>query len=70
MPFPQTFDELKAAGYKFQNHSNCRSCKAEIEWWETPRGKKMPFDLMPAGDSPAVTHFTTCPNADEHRRPR
>jgi hypothetical protein len=57
-------------GYVFSNHANCRSCKAEIEWWETPTKKKMPFDLMLTGNAPAITHFTTCPNADAHRKPR
>ena len=74
MPFPKTRDEMVAAGYKFYNHARCNGrdgvpgCGAEIEWWETPRGKKMPFDLMPEGISPAVTHFTTCEQADLLRK--
>lgn len=45
MPFPKTRDEMVAAGYKFSNHARCigrevvPGCGAEIEWWETPRGK-------------------------------
>jgi len=68
MAFPKTFDELQAANYRFDNHSRCRACDAEMEWWITPKGKKMPFNLMPAGDSPAVAHFVTCPEADSFRR--
>lgn len=68
MPFPKDFDALKAAGYRFDNHACCRGCRAEIEWWFTPTGKKMPFDLMPDGKSPAIAHFTTCPDAEEFRR--
>jgi hypothetical protein len=64
MNLPKTRDALIAAGYKFSNHAICRgpNCKAEIEWFETPRGKKMPFDLMPNGDSPAKPHWGTCPD--------
>lgn len=68
MAFPATFLALKEAGYRFDNHAQCRGCKRDIEWWLTPTGKKMPFDLMPELDSPAITHFTTCPKADDFRR--
>lgn len=68
MAFPKDRDALIAAGYKFSNHAKCRGCEAEVEWYETPRGKKMPFDLMPEGNSPAATHFTTCPEADTFRK--
>lgn len=72
MPFPQTFKELRDAGYRFDEHGTCRGedCGAEIEWWITPKGKKMPFNLMSDGDSPAVSHHSTCPNADDFRRNR
>jgi len=68
MAFPPTREALKTAGYRFDNHASCRGCHEEIEWWFTPKGGKMPFNLMPTGDSPAVTHFSTCPNAEEFRR--
>jgi hypothetical protein len=67
MPFPQTREALQQASYRFDNHANCRGCKADVEWWFTPRGKKMPFDLMPNDDSAAVAHWSTCPNADDFR---
>lgn len=70
MPFPQDRDALIASGYIFSNHSKCRACGAEIEWYETPKGAKMPMDLMPAGSSPAQSHWATCPNADSFRRGR
>lgn len=68
MPFPQTRDTLIAAGYKFENHSVCRGCKQEIEWYTTPKGKKMPFDLMPQGDSKVTAHWATCPEAESFRK--
>lgn len=64
MPNAKTFAELQAAGYKFDSHGRCKgaTCHAEIEWWITPRGRKIPYDLMTSSDSPAIAHFTTCPD--------
>lgn len=62
MGFPTTLEELKEQGYKFSGDGECRSCGADIEWWETPRGKKMPMD-----HGTATSHWSSCPNADSHR---
>jgi hypothetical protein len=53
----------------FSIHANaplqsCRSCSASIYWIVTGNNRKMPVD--PSG----VSHFATCPNAAEHRKPR
>ena len=68
MAFPRTFDELKAADYKFSNDAICKGCGDDIEWWETPKGKKIPMNLMTAGSSPAVAHWSTCSDAASFRR--
>lgn len=68
MPFPQTFDGMQAAGYRFDNHARCRACKEDIEWWTTPRGKKIPMNLMPNPDSKAISHFSTCSDAPLFRK--
>jgi len=60
MPFPKTFDDLKSAGYTFLDDATCRDCGEEIEWWETPNGKKMPIDHMTRGSDPVRVHFDTC----------
>lgn len=70
MPFPQTADELKAAGYKFDNDATCRGCGADIEWWITPRGKKLPMDPMDTGTAKAVPHWGTCSDAPLFRKDR
>lgn len=62
MAFPTTINGLKIAGYKFEGESQCKSCGADIEWWATPRGKKMPTD-----HGTARPHWETCPEADSHR---
>lgn len=68
MAFPKTFAELKQSGYRFSNHSTCRGCHRDVEWWTTPRDRKMPFDPMePKDDSPAVPHHATCPNVEQFR---
>jgi hypothetical protein len=68
MPFPRTLDELKANGYVFSNHGVCRGCKAEIEWWGTPKGKMMPFDLMSAPEYKVSSHWASCPDRDSFRK--
>ena len=42
----------------------CVSCKAPIEWVITKAGKRMPVN------ADGGSHFMTCPNAREHRKPK
>lgn len=56
----------------------CSSCRARIIWLKTRTGKNMPVDadtVEPQDtefhpESDHVSHFATCPNADQHRRAR
>lgn len=63
----------------------CDSCGAAIVWAETTEKKRMPLDAAPerrmlvvhtpGGPHAQVvvvyrSHFATCPNADQHRKPR
>lgn len=59
--------------------TRCRSCNAKIIWFKTAAGKNMPVDadtVEPEDDveeldlSRHVSHFSTCPNANQHRKPR
>jgi hypothetical protein len=68
MAFPQTFDEMKARGYQFDNDAICRGCGDDIEWWITPTGKKIPMNPMTSGSSQAVAHWATCTEQDTFRR--
>lgn len=68
MPLPDNFADLTAFGYTFLNSGNCSSYQAPIQWWKTPKGKKMPMTVTPEGR--IVSHFTDCPNANQHRRNR
>jgi len=62
--------------------SKCRSCGANLKWIKTPRGKSMPLDAVPItnvwtkneqldkwfyNNEAYVSHFSTCPNAEQHR---
>lgn len=56
---------------------SCRSCGAAIIWLKTKNFKKIPVDYdsvegMELMFEPGkhVSHFATCPNADQHRKRR
>lgn len=68
MAFPKTFDDMKPAGYTFDNDAVCRGCGDEIEWWITPTGKKLPMNPMSSGSTPAISHFTTCSDVGSFRK--
>jgi hypothetical protein len=65
MGFPNTIEGLVSMGYKHSGTSDCRACKAPIEWWETPNKKKLPMD-----HGTAIPHWSTCPNAEDFRKPK
>jgi len=59
--------------------SVCSSCGATITWLLTGNGKAMPVDGAVHTPGPGnalfdakvhVSHFATCPNANQHRKPR
>jgi len=72
--FPATSNELRAAGYEYDNDGVCRGCGAPMEWWITPSGKKMPLVVIKAAplkvpsDDMRQPHFQDCPAADQFRR--
>jgi len=68
MPFPKTLDELKSAGYKYDNDATCRGCGDPIEWWITPNGKPIPMNSMDKGSDPAMAHWATCSERDCFRK--
>jgi len=65
MPFPTTIEEMKQAGYVFDNDSHCRGCGAKIEWWKTQKGKNMPMDVDQDGN--CEPHWSSCPKAKDFR---
>ena len=79
MAIPTTREDLEARGYVFDNEANCRGCGQPIEWWITPRGKKMPMTVKEVKDETKVfpqpvlrlerlPHWSDCPNADSFRK--
>ena len=41
--WPETAENLKAAGYRAACYGSCRSCGARVLWARTPAGKLMPL---------------------------
>lgn len=75
MDWPVSSDELRKAGYLFDNDGTCRGCREPIEWWVSPSGKKMPMtvrkkdaDLLHASAEVREPHFIRCPNAKDFRK--
>ncbi len=57
--------------------TRCTSCGAAIVWFRTKNGKGMPVDEATTKPTDReeqldlkrhISHFATCPNADQHRR--
>jgi hypothetical protein len=80
MAIPETWQGLADAGYVFDNEGVCKGCGAKIDWFITPKGRKMPMSVIEvrktqSGLSPVVgykrvPHWTDCPNAKDFRRKR
>jgi hypothetical protein len=79
MPLPTKREDLEALGYVYDNDARCRGCDAHIEWWITPKGKKMPFSVKEVKRDPdvffspsvqieRVPHFSDCPTAADWRK--
>jgi hypothetical protein len=66
--FPTTRAELEAAGYSRNCYTRCKGCTKAIEFWNTPNGAHIPMEHMPDPDSPAESHFVSCPNAAQFRK--
>ena len=53
-----------------QKAGACTSCRRPIVWrFNVTSGKASPWDV-PVDGAPWVSHFATCPNAQQHRKPR
>ena len=65
MPFPKTETELAEQGYKFEGTARCSgpNCHAEIAWYKTPRGKRIPLD-----EGTLEPHWSSCPDAASFRK--
>jgi hypothetical protein len=57
----------------------CSSCGADIVWFRTAKGKRMPVDESSTLPNDAEhqldlkrhkSHFSTCPDAEKFRKPR
>lgn len=68
MSFPATRRDMEEQGYACKDYTRCKGCNRSMEFWYTPDGKSIPMDPMPLAESPAVSHFVSCPKAKEFRK--
>lgn len=78
----EAFAELVEATREYfhagRSPSSCRYCGAPLIWCKTPAGKKAPLDAVPIegldtnGEHRRIylSHFATCPHADQVRQQR
>jgi ribonuclease HI len=63
-PFPITREEAVDDGYTLETeNARCSGCDAVIDWWKTPREKRIPIDAGTFNP-----HWATCPKAESFRR--
>jgi len=70
-----SFDDDDTTEEHERRITRCRSCGAKIIWFKTARWRNMPVDadsVEPEDEEldldKHVSHFSTCPNASQHRR--
>ena len=51
------------------SEAECRSCGEPIIWCVTKSGKKMPVDVPNEIGQPTTSHFATCPDSKDWRKP-
>jgi hypothetical protein len=67
MAFPKTLDELIQAGYQRFGEGVCRGCSQRMEWWITPKRKKIPLNPT-SPDAPVSPHHATCSHVEQFRK--
>ena len=58
MALPRISDQLRAFGYIFEGHGKCSRCGCAVEWYITPRKKKLPVLPMAKGSDPVIPHWS------------
>lgn len=53
----------------YQGEAQCSTCESFIVWSRTRKNKNMPLDARPDKDGIYTSHFATCEQAAQHRRP-
>lgn len=65
MRWPATPDEIRAAGYEYDQASQCKACSRRIHWAWTPNRKRMPLDRL--SDGRLQPHWATCEYAERFK---
>jgi hypothetical protein len=59
---------LMSAGYVHQGRAKCSGCPMTIEWYLTPKNKRMPFSLKVGMNTQYEPHWGSCASADRFRK--
>jgi hypothetical protein len=77
MSFPDNRKDLEAVGYEFINDGVCRGCGDPIQWYATPKDKRLPMSIkivgtLAEGNRREVLepHWGVCPSAQDFRKKR
>jgi hypothetical protein len=62
--------DMLRAGYRFRAVAECKGCGAQIEWWTTTNGARIPYDPQQDDDVKMVAHFATCPKKEQFKSKR
>jgi hypothetical protein len=66
MPFPNSIEALKDAGYVYTGTAFCRKCRAEILWFRTPvNNRPIPIDR-----DGTKAHWASCPHTEYFKTKR
>ncbi len=71
MAIPDNRPDLESMGYKYDGSSRCRGCGAMMDWYITPKEKKMPMSEIPGTEEDTLRkiqpHWAVCPKRDQFR---
>ncbi len=62
MALPDTRDDLEAVGYRYLSTSICRTCGKDLNWFQTPNGKRMGMSAIEGteDEDPQKLEFHKC----------
>ena len=63
----ETRASLEAKGYRFSSKGICKGCKADVQWYVTPKSAWTPMN-MPDAEGKFENHWATCPSAKSFKK--
>lgn len=63
LPYPNSIEELRNRDYRRIKTGSCKCCMAEVQWWESPAGLYIPWEVR--SDQSVTLHLLMCPSRKE-----